>query len=102
MIIYINVYAYIYTHIYMQAKVVLLEETHLMAGDPVRTQSRWQFRCSVVAVLQMQEMILTHESIYIQVDQITTDPAGSYIITLTFMVLTMRIRFLQCFISVNL
>lgn len=50
-----------------------------MAADPVRTQRRRQLRCSLVAALQMQEMILTHESIYIQVDQITTDPAGRFI-----------------------
>ena len=71
---------------HLQAKVVFLQETHMKAGDTLRIQRRWQGQVfsSCYTSNASGVMILIHKSIPIQVDKITKDPAGRFIIVQGF------------------
>ena len=65
-----------------QAKVVFLQETHMMTENTVKIKRRWQGQVfsGCYASNARGVMILIHKSIPIQVEKITKDPAGRFVI----------------------
>lgn len=66
----------------LQAKLIFLQETHMTTSDTIRIQRRWQgrvFSCCYASNAR-GVMILVHKTIPLQVEKITKDPAGRFII----------------------
>ena len=65
-----------------QAKVVFLQETHMMTENTVKIKRRWQGQVfsGCYASNARGVIILIHKSIPIQVEKITKDPAGRFVI----------------------
>lgn len=66
----------------LQAKIIFLQETHMRTGETIRIQRRWQgqlFSCCYASNAR-GVLILVHKSVPLQVERVTKDPAGRFII----------------------
>lgn len=66
----------------LQAQVVFLQETHMVKSETIRIHRRWQGQVSAACHTSNARGVMTliHKSIPIQVQKVTKDTLGKYIV----------------------